>query len=146
MNLVAVNHRRAHYRLFELHDITPVISPPHFHVQGILLEENTNQQRRENTALHGGSHLSVVDERPKTLRPQVRPSSVRFQICWIGLGSKSNLMTCALATLKVPRKRLSKAHLGKKEKLKKKIESNGIIRNGTIKSYQILTDAALSKR
>src|SRR3990167_7331434 len=113
VHLVAVNHRRAHHRFFVLLDSSPGIAvpPPPSLFERILFEENANQQRRQQLALYGRSHLSAIDERPQALRPQVRPSSVRFQIGWKGLGGKLSLKKCALATLKAPRKRFSKAHL-----------------------------------
>src|SRR3990167_2342157 len=123
VHFVAVNHRRAHHRLFVLLDSLsfPMIAdpPPPSHIERILLEENANQQRRQYPALHGRSHLSAIDERPQALRPQVRPSTVRLQIIWIDLGSKSNPIKCTLATLKTTRKRLSKAHLENRIKMKK---------------------------
>src|SRR3990167_4387922 len=150
VHLVAVNHRRAHHRLFVLLDSSPgiVVPPPSSHIERILLEENANQQRRQQPTLHGRSHLSAIDERPQALRPQVRPSSVRFQIAWIDLGSKSNLIKCALATLKAPRKRFSKAHLKKrKKKRKKELKFKSFEPKMRIKSNQIFTDGStLTKR
>src|SRR3990167_1892992 len=124
VHFVAVNHRRAHHCFFVLIDSLSspeiIVPPPPSHTERILLEENANQQRRQQPVLHGRSHLSAIDERPQALRPQVRPSSVRFQVSWSDLGCKSNLIKCTLATLKASRKSLSKAHLKKKEKKKRK--------------------------